>query len=257
MSLNVLIIEDEAPAYRRLNTLLGQNHADLRVVELIDSVTEAIKWLRNHRSPDLIFSDIQLSDGLSFEIYEAVEIACPIIFTTAYDSYMLDAFKTNGIEYLLKPIQEDDLDRSIKKFRKFAEEKSSVPQMAELLDAIRRQEPKYKERFLIKLGTKLIPVQTEDVHYFYSAEGHTHLVLRSGKSYLVEQPLDELENQLSPLQFFRLNRQVLASVASIDQIHQYFKGKLKIKLSPPTEFDVVISREKSRSFKDWMDGEGF
>jgi len=254
--MKVLIIEDEAPAYRRLNTLLTKNHQDLEVIEVIDSVSEAVKWLRNHQAPNLIFSDIQLADGLSFEIYKQVEVACPIIFTTAYDEYMMDAFETNGIDYLLKPIEENSLNRSISKFRKLtAADSSAQSPIGDLLEALEKKEKKYKNRFLVKVGSKLVPVLTTDVAYFQSSEGSTEMVLGSKKRFIVDHTLEELDTVLDPGQFFRLNRQFLSNISSIESIHQYFKGKLKIYLKPETDSDVIVSREKARLFKNWLDGD--
>ncbi len=252
--MRVLIIEDEAPAYRRLNTLLIENCPDFEVVDVIDSVDDAVKWLRNLPSPDLIFSDIQLADGLSFEIYKTVDVSCPIIFTTAYDEYMLDAFKTNGIDYLLKPIKQEALIQSIEKFHKLRSDKSKTTNFNQILEYFQKKENNYKSRFLIKVGTKLVPIQTSDIGYFLSSDGNTELVARNGKHYIVDHTLDELESMLDPQSFFRLNRQFLSHVESIEAIHQYFKGKLKIQLNPQTNEDVIVSRDKARSFKNWMDG---
>jgi DNA-binding LytR/AlgR family response regulator len=254
--MRVLIIEDEAPAYRRLHNLLDQNSNDFEILDVIDSVSDAVKWLRNHKMPELIFSDIQLSDGLSFEIFEQVIVECPIIFTTAYDAFMLEAFKTNGIDYLLKPLQSEDLNRSLEKFKRF-NAGSSQPALTDiegLLAAIRKPSKSYKKRFLVKLGTKLLPIASEDVAWFTSSDGFVELHTRSGKSYLIDQPLDELENSLDPERFFRINRQFLAQVDSIDTIHQFFKGKLKVQLNPRPEAEVIVSRDKARAFRNWVDG---
>ena len=254
--MKVLIIEDEAPAYRRLNTLLTKAHPDMEVIEVIDSVSEAVKWLRNHSTPSLIFSDIQLADGLSFEIYKQIDVSCPIIFTTAYDEYMMDTFETNGIDYLLKPIEEPALNRSIAKFRKLTENgHSQQSPIDNLLSVLEKKERKYKDRFLVKVGSKLVPVLTADVAYFQSADGSTEMILDSGKKLIVDQTLDQLETVLNPSQFFRFNRQFIGNIGSIDSIHQYFKGKLKLKLKPNPKADVIVSREKARSFKNWIDGD--
>jgi DNA-binding LytR/AlgR family response regulator len=254
--MKVLIIEDEAPAYRRLSTLLQTNHSDLEIIEVLDSISNAVKWLRNHNSPDLIFSDIHLADGLSFEIFKQAEVLCPIIFTTAYDEYMLDAFKTNGIDYLLKPIEKEQLNRSIEKFKLLKSSgQSSNDTLLDLINGLENREKKYKTRFLVRLGTKLLPVQVEDVSYFYSSQGSTDMILKSGKTLIIDQTLDELQNLLDPSLFFRLNRQFLAHISSISAIHQYFKGKLKIQLHPSTSEIVTVSKEKARLFKKWVDGE--
>jgi len=253
----ILIIEDEAPAFRRLDNLLRKEGIEVEIVDVIDSISDSVKWLKNHESPDLIFSDIQLSDGLSFEIYRQIEVKCPIIFTTAYDEYMMDAFQTNGIDYLLKPIEEEALKRSLAKFNKFrpTDEPSPGVQVEKLLEVMGNGENHYRKRFLIRIGDRLIPVKTKDVAYFRFRDGVTEIIHQSGKRYIIDHPLDELEKQLNPTQFFRLNRQVLASEESIGTIHRYFKGKLKVDLSPSADDEVIVSREKAGKFKMWMDGQ--
>ena len=255
----ILIIEDEAPAFRRLDNLLRKQELDFEIIEVIDSIADSVKWLKNHSKPDLIFSDIQLSDGLSFEIYKQAEVQCPIIFTTAFDEYMLNAFQTNGIDYLLKPIQEAELTRSLAKFKKLRLQGSddSSKQVEKLLEVLESGENRFRKRFLVRLGDKLIPVKTEDVAYFCYKDGATEMIHDSGKRYIIDQPLDELEKQLNPNRFFRLNRQFLASEESIGLIHRYFKGKLKVDLEPGTNEEVVVSREKAARFKVWMDGDKY
>ncbi len=255
--IRILIIEDEAPAFRRLDNLLRNQDLDFEIVDVIDSISDSVKWLKNHSSPDLIFSDIQLSDGLSFEIYKQAEIHCPIIFTTAFDEYMLNAFQTNGIDYLLKPIQEEELKRSLDKFKRFRlqENADSGKQVEMLLEVLESGESRFRKRFLVRLGDRLIPVKTEDVAYFCYKDGATEMIQNSGKRYIIDPPLDELEKQLNPNQFFRLNRQFLASEESIGLIHRYFKGKLKVDLKPETSEEVIVSQEKAGKFKIWLDGE--
>jgi DNA-binding LytR/AlgR family response regulator len=253
--IKALIIEDEAPAYRRLDNLLKSHELDFEILEVIDSIANAVKWLRNHQSPDLIFSDIQLSDGLSFEIYRQVEVKCPIIFTTAFDEYMMDAFRTNGIDYLLKPIQTEELNRSLEKFRRFsAKSEEGSNQIEKLLETIQKRQNSFRERFLVRLGDRLIPVSIGEISYFSYQDGMTELKTENGKKYLIDHPLDELEKQLDPNRFFRLNRQYLASMNSITLIHRYFKGKLKVQLEPSPDEEVIVSREKAARFKEWMDG---
>lgn len=253
--MRVLIIEDEAPAYRRLSTLLQQEHPDLEIIEVLDSVSESLKWLRNHQEPELIFSDIQLADGLSFEIYKQHEVNCPIIFTTAYDDYMLDAFQTNGIDYLLKPIEAQHLSRSIGKCRRLQGTSDvSGPELRDMIQLLEQRQPAYKSRFLVKLGTQLLPVQVSDIAYFQTTQGGTDMVLKQGRSLAMDPTLDELQKQLDPNAFFRINRQVLAHISSIAAIHQYSKGKLKVELHPASPELVLVSREKARAFKNWIDG---
>lgn len=254
--MKVLIIEDEAPAYRHICSLLEKNHPNMEIIDVLDSISDSINWLKNHNPPDLIFSDIKLADGLSFEIYKQIQVDSPIIFTTAYDEYMIDAFKTNGIDYLLKPIDQANLNRSILKFERLTKtDASSQNAMEKLMNMLEKREESYKTRFLVKLGTRLLPVQVENIAYFQSTRGSTDIILQSGKKLVIDQTLEELQSALNPAHFFRLNRQFLAQIGSIDSIHQYFNGKLKVALKPISSEIVIVSREKARSFKNWIDGE--
>ena len=254
MSVRTLIIEDEAPAYRRLHGLLGRHHPQLDVVEVLDTIAAAMEWFAANPAPALIFSDIQLSDGSSFEIYRQVPPPCPIIFTTAYDAYMLEAFRTNGIDYLLKPIEEEELARSVAKFHALTKAVPAAPDIDRLLTAIDARTPRHRDRFLIKLGSRLLPVATRDIAWFISQDGTTELITREGRRHLLDQPLDEIEAQLDPAHFFRLNRQCIACIECIAVVHQHFNGKLKVELRPATPMEVMVSREKARAFKDWLDG---
>lgn len=255
MKLKALIIEDEAPAYRRLHGLLSTHHPQLEVVDVVDTIQAAVAWFNDNSAPDVIFSDIQLSDGLSFEIYKQVPPPCPIIFTTAYDAYMLEAFRTNGIDYLLKPIEEEELARSVTKLMGLVRTTTPpLPDIQRLLEAVQGGGTIYRDRFLVKLGTKLLPVATAEIAFFLSNEGSTELHTRNGKRHLLDQPLDEIEAQLDPRAFHRLNRQCIACVECIAVVHQHFNGKLKVELKPPTAVEVMVSREKAKAFKEWLDG---
>lgn len=256
MNVRALIIEDEAPAYRRLSGLLQQHHPEFEVVEVIDTIEDAVKWFGHHRAPDVIFSDIQLSDGLSFEIYKQVPPPCPVIFTTAYDAYMLDAFRANGIDYLLKPIEQTDLSRSVAKFKALVKPAAvaPLPDIQRLLQALDPRAPRYRDRFLVKLGTKLLPVAMDEIAFFLSNEGTTEMHMHTGRKHLLDQPLDELEAQLDPAFWFRVNRQCIAHMRAVDVVHQHFQGKLKVAMKPTAPIDVMVSREKARAFKEWMGG---
>lgn len=252
--MRVLIIEDEAPAYRRLNKLLEEGFPEIEVVEVIDAVSESIKWLQNHETPDLIFSDIQLSDGLSFDIYKEVNPGCPVIFTTAYDEYMLQAFQSSGIDYLLKPLEKESLERSMRKFKELKEQlgRETGVDLGGILEQLQSGEKKFKDRFLVKLGAKWQPLLSEEIAYFCFREGGTEVVTTKNKVYPMDPSLDELEAQVDPSEFFRVNRQILAHLRSIKQIHQHFKGRLKVQLEPLPEEDILVSRERARSFKNWL-----
>jgi DNA-binding LytR/AlgR family response regulator len=255
MTVRTLIVEDEPPAYRRLTSLLQAGHPDVDVVDVVDSIEGALAWFAANPPPALIISDIQLSDGRSFEIYSRLPPPCPIIFTTAYDAYMLDAFRTAGIGYLLKPVEEEELARALDKFRSLTRgAHGHATDIAPLLEALQGSRPRHRDRFLLKLGSKLHSVATADVAYFLSTDGSTTMHTRNGSRHLMDQPLDEIEAQLDPQLFHRINRQCLACVLSIGVVHQHFNGKLKVELRPAAPVEVMVSRERARAFKDWLDG---
>jgi DNA-binding LytR/AlgR family response regulator len=257
--MEVLIIEDEAPAFRRLQKLLEDTGEDIHILDVIDSVKDSVNWLKNHHTPDLIFSDIQLADGISFEIFDQYEVDCPVVFTTAFDEYTLKAFEVNSIDYLLKPIKAEELSRSLSKFKKLNKKETVLPadQINQLLKLFQEPGTDYKERFLVKLGDRLVSVREKDIAYFYIQDGLVFLLTGESKKYPLEQTLDELEKVLNPRHFFRLNRQIIARIEAVKTAHQYFNGKLKIDLIPSWNAEVVISREKASAFKSWMDGQSF
>ncbi len=252
--MNVVIIEDEAPAFRRLQKILEEVDPDINIIEVLDSVEESVSWLKSNDLPDLFFMDIQLSDGLSFEILEQVQVTKPIIFTTAFDEYLLKAFKVNSIDYLLKPIKVEDLQNSLSKYHElknnFSQINSGVD-LSEIVNQLKLEKKPAKSRFLIKLGDKLIAVETADIAYFYTHLGIVHLVTYTGKKYLMDYNLDELQNQLDPELFFRANRQYIVSFKAISVVHKYYKGKLIIDLAPEADEQVIVSAEKASNFKDW------
>lgn len=252
--MTVLIIEDEAPAFRRLQKVLEETIPDVSIVEVLDSVSESVKWIRNHKLPDLIFMDIQLSDGISFEIFDQVTIDRPVIFTTAFDEYMLRAFKVNSIDYLLKPIKKEDMTQAIKKYEALKPQFGSVvPDIGDLVRRIDLHEKTYKSRFLIRQNDQLIAVEASQIAFFFTRHGVVHLVTHQKKTYLMDQNLEEIASQLDPSQFFRANRQYLISFRSIQAVHKYHKGKLLVETMPSAEEGVVISAEKASDFKQWLD----
>lgn len=251
--MRVLIIEDEAPAFRRLQKILEDLNRGIEIIEVIDSVEESVKWFRNHQMPDLIFMDIQLSDGISFEIFEQIKITRPVIFTTAFDEYTLKAFKVNSIDYLLKPIKQEDLAHSLEKYDTlFARKTEPSIDLNTLVKQIRLGENKYKTRFLVKQGEKLISVETNTIAYFMLRMGVVHLVTIQNKRYLMDQSLDDLINQLDPSAFFRANRQFILHFPAISATHRYHKGKLLVELSPKAEEEVIVSAEKAAEFRKWL-----
>lgn len=261
----VLIIEDETAAARRLEKLLGEAAPEATVLARLDSVEAAVLWLKNNPQPDLILLDIHLADGASFEIFQHVEVTAPVIFTTAYDEYALQAFKVNAVDYLLKPIKANELAAAIEKFRRVfsaptgpVAEQPPVPDYSALLDTLSRREgaPNYLRRMLIRLGTSIKLVDMSDAAYFYTKDKITFVVTRStAKRYPADQPLDRLETMLDPAVFFRINRQVIINVQAIREMHPYSKSRVKIDLDPPTDIETVVSAERSAEFKRWLVGE--
>ncbi len=257
--MKILIVEDEAPATRRLTQLLKEIDGSIEILDCIDSIENTVKWLKHHQSPDIILMDIQLADGLSFEIFEKIQINIPVIFTTAYDEYTLKAFKVNSIDYLLKPIKKEELSHSLQKLndlqKHFSQDNRNQLQseVENLLKSLKTNQKEYKTRFLVKLGERLVALNVDEVAYFQAEEKIVLLITKEGKKYAVDYSLDELENLVSPDSFFRLNRQYIAHFQSIKTIHTYFNGKLKLELIPDIKQEVLISREKSSIFKEWLD----
>jgi DNA-binding LytR/AlgR family response regulator len=253
--MKILIIEDEAPAFRRLQKILEEINPDIEIVEVIDSVDESVKWLKNHNNLDLIFMDIQLSDGISFEIFERIKIEKPVIFTTAFDDYMLKAFKVNSIDYLLKPIKKDELAASLTKYNNlknaFGGNDSSFDLNA-LIGQIRMDDRKYKSRFLIKQGDKLLSVEATDIAYFQTRNGVVYLCTFDNNKYLMDFNLDELSQQLDPEKYYRANRQFVINFKAIKMVHKYHKGKLLIELVHKTDEPITVSSEKATDFKAWL-----
>ncbi|OJJ15307.1 DNA-binding response regulator [marine bacterium AO1-C] len=255
--MKVLIIEDEAPASRRLQKLIHEIDATIEIITVLDSIESSVNWLKQNPAPEIIFMDIQLADGVSFEIFEKIQIQTPIIFTTAYDEFSLRAFKVNSIDYLLKPINKEELTRSIHKFQQLKNQLSAdnyQQQLGNLLETLQPNKASYKNRFLVKLGDRLESVSEENIGYFQARDKMVLLITKQDKKYPVDYSLDDLERLLHPDYFFRINRQFIVRIDAIQSIHNYFHGKLKIMLSPAVaDLDIVISREKSSQFKQWLD----
>ncbi len=252
--IRILIIEDEPPAVKRLTSMLEHSRFSVEIIDVIDTVSHAVKYLSNFNGFDLIISDIQLADGISFEIFSKVKLSTPIIFATAYDEFMLQAFKVNSIEYLLKPFDEEDLDEALSKYQDlFKNNNNNFPSIAleELIQSLEKK--KYKERFLVKKSKELVIVPIEKVAYFYSEDGYVHLVTSDKQTHIVEFTLDNLSNVLPPYQFFRISRKFFINAQSINRVHTYFNSRLKLDLNPRSKLDAIVSREKVTAFKVWLD----
>ena len=251
--MRVLIVEDEKPAARRLAQLVRQIRPDAELLDPLDSVETTVAWWRQNPAPDLLFLDIQLADGLSFEIFESVEINAPVIFTTAFDEYALRAFKVNSVDYLLKPIDPEALERALGKFDKTQLKTSGSSQelIQNLLEQLR--EKNYKKRFLVKNGQQLNYLNVPDIAYFYSDDGLIFAHLRDGKRHHLDYTLDQLVDVLNPQDFFRINRKIITSLDAIRKIHTYFNSRLKLELTPVTELESIVSRDRVNDFKRWLD----
>ncbi|MDQ3394719.1 MAG: response regulator transcription factor [Bacteroidota bacterium] len=253
--MKLLIIEDEAPAFRRLQNLLQEIDPALEIIEVIDSVEDSVKWLKNHNHPDLIFMDIQLSDGLSFEIFETIKIIKPVIFTTAFDEYTLRAFKVNSIDYLLKPIKKQDLEGSLNKYKALQSNFiNNQPSLNELISHIKLDEKTYKNRFLVKVGEKLLSISTANIALLYVHNGLVYLKTKQDKNYIVDFTLDELTLLLDAGVFFRANRQFIVAFEAIKAVHKWHKGKLLVDTDPQPDEKIIVSAEKATVFKNWMGG---
>lgn len=249
--MKILIIEDEKPAARRLTQLILDRLPGAQIEGNIDTVTSAIAWFSTNPQPDLIFLDIQLADGISFEIFEQVKVATPIIFCTAYDQYAIKAFKLNSIDYLLKPIDPEELGRALDKFESGRKEPAiSLEQIRSLLQPVPKT---FKSRFLVKLGERILTVDVHEIAFFYSEDKFSLLQTNQGKKYIIDYTLDEIEDMVSPDQFFRLNRKYITSIAAIKDVFSYSNSRLKIHLHNSADNDILISREKVGTFKNWLD----
>lgn len=258
-NLKIIIIEDEIPAANRLEKLILECAPNAIILGILDTVEDAVEWFKNNEQPDVVFSDIQLADGISFEIYEQVDVKSPIIFTTAYDQYAIKSFELNSIDYLLKPFTKEKLKKSFEKLNKIQNSQSETSTLSnlnltELLqDALIEKENSYKQRFLIAKGDALIPISTKDIAYIFTEDKAVLIKTRDGNNYFLNNSLDDIELQLDPNKFFRLNRQFITSLNAIEKISQYFNGKLKVNLKPIQEGEIIISRAKTPIFKNWLE----
>ncbi len=251
--MNILVIEDEQPAAKRLANLIADFRPQAHILSMIDSVEGAVKWLRANAPPDLMFLDIQLADGLSFDIFNQVPVQSPVIFTTAYDQYTLKAFKMNSVDYLLKPIDPEELAQALSKFdllfgKKISYDLQSIQQLIQSMT-----QPTYKERFLVRVGQQMIYISVSDIQYFYSEDGLAYAKTTDNKRHLVDYTLEQLDESLDPKYFFRINRKVITHVNAIQKIAPYFNSRLKLEIKPKADFDVIVSRERVNDFKKWLD----
>ena len=251
--MKTIIIEDEKPSARRLNRMLDELGIEVSV--LLHSVEEAIAWFRTNDHPDLIFLDIQLSDGLSFEIFDAVEVKSAIIFTTAFDEYALQAFKLNSIDYLLKPIDDEELEIAVKKYQSLVPKKQKLALDFDdikklLVNPIERE---FKKRFTVKVGQHIKIINADEVECFYSENKGTYAATTDGRNYLLETTLEHLEEDLDPKIFFRVSRKFYVNVTFIKDIISYTNSRLQIKLERFNDQEIIVSRERVKDFKLWLE----
>ncbi|MEM9686211.1 MAG: LytTR family DNA-binding domain-containing protein [Bacteroidota bacterium] len=248
--MRILIIEDESRAASQLQGMLKKCNFEYQLLEILDTVEDAVLWFQKHPAPDLVFMDIQLADGLSFEIFQNVEVETPIIFTTAFDQYAIRAFKVNSIDYLLKPIQQDELNAALDKFVRSNKPAAVAPViLKQLLSSM--QASHKRAGILVKDGDGFVQLSISDVLYFYSEESITFGVT-SGKRYLIDETIDQLFNSLDHDQFYRINRGQIISKTAIRKIAPYFNHRVKLSVSNPGDQEFIVSRQKTNHFKAWM-----
>jgi len=246
--MRAIIIEDEKPAAEKLMKAIAKADPAIDVLTVCNSIGEATNWILNNPMPELIFMDIELSDGLSFEIFEKINITCPVIFTTAYDEYWQEAFENNSIDYLLKPIKQDKLETALNKYEML--KKYFSQRLNDLLQ--KQSNGEYKKRFLIKRGTDYIGIKTDDIRYFFAAHKIVCIVDDRGQKFITDQSLNDIEKQIDPSHFYRVNRKYLVHINAIKKIRTYPKSKLQLELEPINNDEIIISQENVAAFKEWM-----
>ncbi|MCO6491239.1 MAG: response regulator transcription factor [Phaeodactylibacter sp.] len=249
--MRILIIEDEDAAARRLQKLVKEIIPEAVMEEPLDSVEMVLNWMAKNEMPDLIFMDIHLADGSSFEVFNHVEVEKPVIFTTAYDQYAIQAFKVNAIDYLLKPIKRPELEQAIEKYRKWSG--GGQVDYAQLARALQGEQ--FNRRFLIRIGQSIRVVEMKEAAYFYTESKITFVVTREGKRYPLDYSLEKLEEMADPQTFFRINRQFIVNIDAIREMYAYSKSRVKVELKPECELETIVSTERSPHFKKWLVGD--
>ncbi len=246
--MKALIIEDEKPAARRITKLLLEVDPTIEILGTLESVEASVQWLSRNPHPQIMFMDIQLADGSSFEILKKSDISCPVIFITAYDEYAIDAFKVNSVDYLLKPVKKEELEAAILKFRNLQHNYSTLG-IESLLSSAGK---KYKDRFVIKLGNKIKSILVKDIAYFFSKDKLSFICDNEGKNSPIDLSLDKIEALLDPADFFRINRQIIANAKAIKDIHTASKSRIVLVLDPQLSIEAIVSSERSSLFKKWL-----
>ena len=252
--MKVVIIEDEAFAALRLKKMIEKYDPEIKVMAELESVSESVQWFRTNPEPDLIFLDIHLEDDLSFSIFEQVDISSPVIFTTAFDEYAIKAFKLKSIDYLLKPIVQEELADALKKYEHFSNLHRQFVDLSSLYSLLTTTEKNYRERFSIPVGTKFKLVEVTDIAYFFVMDQGVYLRTSQGHTYNIDYSLDKLEEMLNPASFFRINRKYVVNVTSIANMFAHSRGRVKLELTPPADdpYDTIVSIDRSSHFKEWL-----
>jgi DNA-binding LytR/AlgR family response regulator len=251
--MKVLIIEDEPQAVERLAILVKGLQPDVQICATLDSVKRSVEWILKNPAVDLIFMDIQLADGLSFEIFDKVEVKAPVIFTTAYNEYALKAFKVNSIDYILKPVDKGELEAAFRKYQTLTRQPPSDKMMESIGYAIQMLAKKYKERFVIKVGEHLKSVEVSEILFFFSLEKTTFAQTKDGRKHILDFTLDQLDGLRDPARYFRINRKYIVSTDSIQDMISYTNSRLKLILKTSDDADVIVARERVQEFKEWLD----
>lgn len=253
---NVLIVEDEIPAQNNLRRLIEKHFDDLRIVGLQSSVVGAVAWLRDPANrPDIIFMDVQLSDGMCFDIFAQTPVQAKTVITTAYDNYALRAFRVNSVDYLLKPIAPDELQAAVERCRKALQSETPppAPDPEVLREILGRPGREYRKRFVVRLGDKIAVVSTDRVAYFYAEDKYTYLVTDEGRKLILDASLDAASEQVDPRRFFRLSRNCTVSIGAIAGISKHLSNRLKVALEPKPDFEVFVSRSRTTDFMNWLE----
>lgn len=251
MTLNVLIVEDEPMAMANLSRMLGTYFPELKIIGSTGSIKDTVAWLKEHPdAADIIFMDVELSDGNCFEIFRQAGIKAKVIMTTAYDSYAIKAFEVNSIDYLLKPVDKDALKRAVDRCISSAE-KTGIEKITRIL----RHETEYRQRLIVRMNDKILPVKVSDIAYIYSEEKNTVLVNFNGTRYIIDSSLDILSEELDPSQFFRISRSCILNMQAIESLVKHFGGRLKVVAHPSPDFDMTVSRSRVEEFMQWLEGD--
>ncbi|MBL7864580.1 MAG: response regulator transcription factor [Cyclobacteriaceae bacterium] len=252
--MKAIIVEDERKSVVELKKMIRNCAPEIEIVASLESISESVSWLQENPHPDLIFMDIQLADGLSFKIFNEVKIDSPVIFCTAYDKYALDAFKANGMGYLLKPVLEEDLKACLHRVKSFRDHfQMNGKSMLDLVNSIKKAMPSYKTSYLVSYKSKMLPISVMDIIFFSLKDGQCKMLTKDGSSYFLAKNLEELENELDPKLFFRANRQFLVGYGHIKEVQHYMNRKLEVLLQNEKEEPIIVSKEKSTEFLSWMD----